>query len=87
MALTLYNWEVLTHKKDVPNYFYILADDGAGHLITTARIISVSGNLIKDLKGREFYLDKPAPQYIEYCKDMGWYIPTTDEPILVTKKF
>lgn len=81
MALTLYNWEVLTHKKDVPNYFYILADDGAGHIITTARIIAVSGNIVTDKNSQKYCLDNAAPQYVEYCKQMGWYIPTGDFPI------
>lgn len=82
---TLYNWEVLTHHKDVPNFFYIQADDGAGHIIQTARIISVSGNIVADKNNNVYRLDNPAPQYIEYCKQRGWYVPTSDRPILVTK--
>ena len=82
---TLYNWEVLTHHKDVPNFFYIQADDGAGHIIRTARIISVEGNIVADKNSNKYQLDCAAPQYIMWCEQHGYHVPTLEEPILVTK--
>ena len=81
----LYNWEVLTHNLKVPNFFYIQADDGAGHIIRTTRVVQIEGKQITTITGAKYILDNAAPQYVEWCKAHNYYVPTLEEPILVTK--
>jgi len=81
----LYNWEILTTNLKIPNWFYIQADDGAGHIVQTARIISVSGNIVADKNSNKYQLDNAAPQYVEWCRAHKYYVPTLEQSILVTK--
>lgn len=70
----------------MPNWFCVQGDDGAGHIFKTTRVVQVKGNIITTSDGVLYRLDNAAPQYVEYCKQMDWYVPTLDAPILVTKK-
>ena len=52
-----------------------------GHFITTSPIMRDAGpGLIKTINS-VYELGNPNPEYIEHCKEKGYYIPTKEKPI------
>lgn len=57
-----------------------------GHKITTSPIDDVKGNIVTTVSGSVYELGEPRPDYVEFCRTNGMYIPTKDEPIKVHRR-
>lgn len=54
-----------------------------GKYIRTSRIKTINGNEVTTLSGTIYKLLTPHPDYIQWCIDNNYHIPTEAEPIIL----
>lgn len=52
-----------------------------GKRITTSAIVAISGCEVETHSGSIYQLGKPSDDYMLWCQENGYHIPTPDEPI------
>jgi len=52
-----------------------------GKRITTSRVMECKNGVVTTRSGSEYKLLEPDPQYVEWCREEGYHIPTKEEPI------
>ena len=62
-------------------YKHATFDDGKR--VSTSAIVSVNGNIIETKSGSFYKLGKPHNDYVAWCEDKGYHVPTPEEPIRV----
>lgn len=52
-----------------------------GHRITTSSVKEIHKDGLVETQNTLYKLGKPDPKYVEVCKENGWHVPTSEEPI------
>jgi hypothetical protein len=52
-----------------------------GHYVRTSLITNINGDVITTRSGTKYKLLKPNPQYVQWCQDNNYHVPTEQEPI------
>lgn len=52
-----------------------------GHMIRTSPIVDIDGNIITTRSGTQYHLMAPSQDYVEWCRQNNYHIPTEKEPI------
>lgn len=53
-----------------------------GKRIITSNIVDVNGNIVIT-KHSQYQLGDPHPDYVKWCKDQGYRVPTKEQPIVL----
>jgi len=80
----LANWSVVgSHGEDVyaaPQQC-IRGYREDGHWVRTSPIVKVKGDVVTTRSGSQYKLLTPHPQYVQWCRDNNYHVPTKEEPI------
>jgi hypothetical protein len=52
-----------------------------GHYVRTSPIAGINGDVITTRSGTQYKLLKPNPQFVQWCHDNNYHVPTEQEPI------
>jgi len=52
-----------------------------GHPIRTSNIMMVEGDQVTTSNGSVYTLGKPDPDYMIWCQENNYHVPTPEEPI------
>lgn len=54
-----------------------------GTVVTTSRVNKINCRFITTKSGSLYWLGKPDPNFVKWCKEHGGHVPTDMEPIKV----
>lgn len=52
-----------------------------GKFIITSYVDKIENNVVTTSSGRSYLLGEPALDYVEFCRNNGFHVPTKDCPI------